>query len=276
MWLWVEKISFWLGLLLLSIFALSRWHAHWGYQQAMAQFEQNVPTIPDTGVQLLSPSEPTAPPDGFPSAPEPALAPELPSSVQTDTAPLDTPTQTLPQSEPEPLYLEQPIATLDADSAPVRPEASRWSESRRASYQRAAASYDVPVAMLAIPAIDLVVPVFNGVMERQLNKGVGWVDNGSALDGSGNLALAGHRDGFFRRLGELKAGDPLWVTDAQGQRHRFEVQRHLIVEPQDVWVLEPEAEAELTLITCYPFYFLGSAPQRYVVKATRTEIPGPH
>ncbi|MBY6016852.1 class D sortase [Ferrimonas balearica] len=270
MWYWLEKISLWLGLLLLTAFALSRWHAHWGYEQAMAQFEPvrlNAPGLPPQSVTLAD-TEPALP-STFPREPEPlaplSVASDAPAAQSTEPAP----------SEPERLYLSQPLASLDPEAAPVRPEASLWSDSRRASYQEASAHAGAPVALLEIPAIALTVPVFDGTEEWQLNKGVGRVNNGAGLDGAGNLALAGHRDGFFRRLGELAPGDALWVTDAQGERRQFLVNHSVIVEPNEVWVLAPSAPSELTLITCYPFYFLGSAPQRYIVKAVRWSEPQP-
>ncbi|MBW3163135.1 class D sortase [Ferrimonas balearica] len=270
MWYWLEKFSLWLGLLLLTAFALSRWHAHWGYQQAMAQFEPvrlNAASLPLKSASLAAP-EPALP-STSPQEPDP-IAP-LPLASDVPAAQPAMP----PPSEPEPLYLPQPLASLDPEAAPVRPEASLWSDSRRASYQAASGHTGAPVALLEIPAIALTVPVFNGTEEWQLNKGVGRVNNGAGLDGAGNLALAGHRDGFFRRLGELAPGDALWVTDAQGERRQFLVNHSVIVEPNEVWVLAPSGPSELTLITCYPFYFLGSAPQRYIVKAVRSAAPQP-
>ena len=106
-----------------------------------------------------------------------------------------------------------------------------------------------------------------------MNRGVGHIA-GSALPGEvGNVGIAGHRDGFFRALKDVKAGEVLELerqTDKGMKLDRYQVERIAVVEPTDVSVIAPASEATLTLVTCYPFYFVGTAPQRFVVKAVRT------
>lgn len=105
---------------------------------------------------------------------------------------------------------------------------------------------------------------------RTLSLAVGHVP-GTALPGAaGNVGLAGHRDTFFRRLRDIQSGDVITMATPEGV-FRYLVERTLIVEPEDVWVLDPTAQPSLTLVTCYPFTFLGSAPQRFIVRATMVE-----
>ena len=91
---------------------------------------------------------------------------------------------------------------------------------------------------------------------------------GTALPGTaGNIAVAAHRDGFFRGLKDIKIGDQIELTTLEGQQ-TFVVSKLDIVDPFQVSVLDPTDEPVLTLITCYPFYFVGSAPERFIVRAT--------
>jgi sortase A len=101
---------------------------------------------------------------------------------------------------------------------------------------------------------------------------VGWIEGTAALGVSGNLGLAGHRDGYFRGLKDLKIGDVIEVQTVE-RTMRYRVDETLIVEPSDVFVLEPTQEPSITLVTCYPFYFVGHAPQRYIVKGRLVPPP---
>jgi sortase A len=82
----------------------------------------------------------------------------------------------------------------------------------------------------------------------------------------GNVALAAHRDGLFRSLQHIRVNDDVRVVTPRGEYH-YRVRRTLIVDPDDVWVLEPTATPGITLITCYPFSFVGNAPRRFIVRA---------
>jgi sortase A len=100
-----------------------------------------------------------------------------------------------------------------------------------------------------------------------LNRGLGRIP-GTAIPGSnGNLAIAGHRDGFFRGLKDIKPGDTVEV-DTRLETDIYIVDFTKIVDPHDVSVLEDQPVATLTLVTCYPFYYIGDAPQRFVVRAS--------
>lgn len=153
-------------------------------------------------------------------------------------------------------------------------EMSLWSESRIRAYEsNVGDGAQLPIAVLEIPAIGLEVQVLEGTDDQSLNRGVGHIE-GSAFPGQpGNVAIAGHRDGFFRGLKDLKVGDVLVLTTLEDRRS-FVVRDLSVVSPDDVSVLEPTASPTLTLVTCYPFYFVGGAPSRFVVTANGTHHGG--
>ena len=150
-----------------------------------------------------------------------------------------------------------------------------WSKGRIRAYEKVTGQSPPPEAILSIPRIDLRVPVLEGTDELTLNRGVGRIEGTARIGEPGNIGIAGHRDGFFRGLKELAEGDVLDLTTAEGNAS-YLVDRILIVNPEDVQVLETRSAHSLTLVTCYPFYFVGSAPQRYIVQASRaTQFPRP-
>lgn len=157
------------------------------------------------------------------------------------------------------------------ESDAEHPDQTLWGQTRIAAYQTSLTS-DVGAALgvLAIPKIDLRVPVFDGTADVTLNRGVGRIEGTAAIGTPGNLGIAGHRDGFFRGLKDIVVGDAIDLRSRNGTI-RYNVSEILIVEPSDVYVLDPTDHTTLTLVTCYPFYFVGSAPQRYIVKATAEE-----
>ncbi len=123
-----------------------------------------------------------------------------------------------------------------------------------------------PLAVLRIPKIDLEVPVYNDTDDLTLNRGVGRIIGTAQMGGQGNLGIAGHRDGFFRGLKDLVLGDEIYL-DRTGQTDIYAVADIEIVSPTDVSVLKATQQPSMTLVTCYPFYYVGSAPQRYIVHA---------
>ncbi len=124
-----------------------------------------------------------------------------------------------------------------------------------------------------IPRLGVSVVVRSGSDARTLQLAVGHIP-GTALPGDpGNVGLAGHRDTFFRRLRDIKPDDDIVVTTPQGV-FTYRVERTVVVEPEDVWVLDPTDTPTLTLVTCYPFTYFGSAPQRFIVRAALTGDPG--
>ena len=151
------------------------------------------------------------------------------------------------------------------------PDFSLWSEKRIAAYKTALTStMPPPMAVLRIASLDLQAPVLEGTDDLTLDRGVGHI-LGTALPGeNGNVGIAGHRDGFFRVLKDIHDGDVIELVMQNG-RDRYQVDETLIVAPADVSVLNVRPSPSLTLVTCYPFYFIGSAPQRFIVHATLAE-----
>lgn len=122
------------------------------------------------------------------------------------------------------------------------------------------------VGRIEVPRLSLSTIVRSGSEAETLRLAVGLIP-GTAWPGArGNVGLAGHRDTFFRKLRDIRAADEIVVTTPEG-RHTYVVERTFIVEPTDVWVLDPTPSPALTLVTCYPFTWIGSAPQRFIVRA---------
>ncbi len=123
---------------------------------------------------------------------------------------------------------------------------------------------DDAIGVLFIPKLNISVPIYKGM--QQLHRGVAY-DERSALPGEGNhMILAGHRDTVFRQLEDMRLGDEL-VIRTNNRTWTYVVQHIRIVKPDDKTVLTPKAHPTLTLITCYPFRWVGDAPNRYVVVA---------
>ncbi|MCU1287278.1 MAG: hypothetical protein JWO13_3628 [Acidobacteriales bacterium] len=123
---------------------------------------------------------------------------------------------------------------------------------------------------VSIPKINLDAIVLDGTTRKQLKNGPGRVI-GTALPGEiGNSVITAHRDTFFRHIYELAKGDSILVQ-RNGETLRFEVTGKKIVEPDDVSVLKQSDDSRLTLITCYPTYYIGPAPQRLVVSSKLSE-----
>lgn len=127
-----------------------------------------------------------------------------------------------------------------------------------------------PIARLEIPRLDLSVAVAEGASSDTLRKAVGRVPR-TALPGErGNVALAGHRDTFFRPLKDIEVGDRILLSSSAGIE-TYRVSWTKVVEPVDVSVLDASDEPVLTLVTCYPFHWVGNAPQRFIVRARLEE-----
>jgi sortase A len=147
----------------------------------------------------------------------------------------------------------------------------------------AAPSHDVPLAMprprprpptgsaigrLEIPRLKVSAIIRTGSDARTLQLAVGHIP-GTAFPGEdGNMGLAAHRDTFFRRLGDIRNDDEIRVTTSDGV-FNYRVERTSVVQPKDVWVLNRTEHPALTLVTCYPFTYIGNAPERFIVRATR-------
>jgi sortase A len=130
----------------------------------------------------------------------------------------------------------------------------------------APADADGLIGRIEIPRLLLSAVVVEGVDKITLRRAVGHIP-GTALPGHpGNVGLAGHRDTFFRSLKDVKIKDEVQLSTLQGN-FRYEVESLRVVKPENVGVLAPPGHNVLTLVTCYPFYFVGPAPQRWIVRA---------
>lgn len=148
---------------------------------------------------------------------------------------------------------------------------SLWAEKRIVDYKKSLLRHwDPPLGLLRIPRISLEVVVLEGTDELTLNRGVGRIAGTAKIGEKGNLGIAGHRDGFFRGLKDLQVGDALELVQTDG-KDLYEIRQIHIVEPEDVHVLEDLPYTSLTLVTCYPFYYVGHAPYRYIVHGALRE-----
>ena len=167
---------------------------------------------------------------------------------------------------------EQAVASETATAAAKgtryapEPDYALWSSKRITDYHESNEQRDdPPLAIMSIDTLDLKVPVYNGTDEINLNRGAGRIKGTAWIDSPGNLGIAGHRDGFFRVLKDIQLGDSINMLTHQGKTE-FVVSSITIVDPTDVSVLAPTDDSSITLVTCYPFYFVGHAPKRYIVK----------
>jgi sortase A len=123
-----------------------------------------------------------------------------------------------------------------------------------------------PLGRIEISSIDLTAMIMEGVDGRTLRHAVGHIP-GTPLPGQrGNVGLAGHRDTFFRGLRNIQKDDEITLTTLHGS-YRYRVDSTQVVEPEDIKVLAATMDDFLTLVTCYPFYFVGPAPKRFIVRA---------
>jgi sortase A len=142
-----------------------------------------------------------------------------------------------------------------------------WSPQRISGYKESLTkTVGNAIAILQIPKIHLRVPVFNDADEFSLNRGVGRIPGTAQIGRPGNLAIAGHRDGFFRGLQDIRPGDIIELS-RPGGTDIYAVRQIKIVAPEDTYVLSTTAVPTLTLVTCFPFYFIGHAPKRFIVTA---------
>jgi sortase A len=147
------------------------------------------------------------------------------------------------------------------------PDQSLWSPERIVAWRKAVGEpAAIPLAVLRIPRIGLEVPVLPGTDDRTLDRAVGHIDDTALPGADGNSGIAGHRDGFFRGLKDIAEGDVIELETTQ-VKEIYRVERTWVVDPEDVSVLDPTPTRALTLVTCYPFYYVGPAPRRYIVRA---------
>jgi sortase A len=158
-------------------------------------------------------------------------------------------------------------------------EARRFQAERAAEFARAAHAH-APVAvrtgglvgMLEVPRLNLTTPVVEGDDDTTLKRAVGHLPDTPFPWQEGNSAFAGHRDGLFRPLKDIEVGDEIRFRTSRAEL-RYRVTATSVVMPDDLSVLEPRSRPSLTLITCYPFTYVGNAPKRFVIHAERLAKP---
>jgi sortase A len=133
-----------------------------------------------------------------------------------------------------------------------------------------AVGLDGLIGHIEIPRLGVSAVVVEGTEESALRRAAGHIE-GTAFPGqAGNVGIAGHRDTFFRPLRNIKRDDVIALTTLHGE-YRYRVVSTKVVSPSNVAVLNPDGHEILTLVTCYPFYFVGSAPERFIVRAERIQ-----
>lgn len=146
----------------------------------------------------------------------------------------------------------------------ISPAGLSWSHGFTASDFRAAEG--AILGRVQIRALGLDVPIVGGIENSSLLKGVGHIEGTAYPGGLGTVGLAGHRDTYLRPLEQVAVGMDIRLVDRTGMYH-YQVDRWEIVTPEHVDVLSIRSQPELVLITCYPFHFIGAAPERFVVHA---------
>lgn len=148
-----------------------------------------------------------------------------------------------------------------------RHQFARMLADRASAVQPPAAASGV-IGLLDIPRLGLSVIVVEGAGTTTLRRAAGHIA-GTALPGEpGNVGISAHRDTFFRPLRNIRQNDVITVSTVLGE-FRYRVVSTRIVSPSDIAVLDPSGAEILTLVTCYPFYYVGSAPDRFIVRAER-------
>ncbi len=170
--------------------------------------------------------------------------------------------------------IDRLVAVRAAGSSSITtPDQSLWSPERILAWKDTFNSKTPhALAVLRISRIGLEVPVLEGTDDWTLNRAVGHIADTATPGQDGNSGIAGHRDGFFRGLKDIQTGDEMSLETPRGQE-MYRIERTWIVDPTDVSVLDPTPSRAITLVTCYPFYFIGSAPQRFIVRAVVKSTP---
>lgn len=165
--------------------------------------------------------------------------------------------------------VERAVAQQSGPSIERSPDQLLWSPTRINAWRGAIAEPGpAPLAVLRIPKLRLEAAVLPGTDDGTLNRGLGHIESTAQPGTDGNAGIAGHRDSFFRALKDI-AQDDLIELDTPLMTDVYRVERTWIVDPDDVSVLDPTPVRALTLVTCYPFYYVGSAPKRFIVRAVR-------
>jgi len=176
-------------------------------------------------------------------------------------------------------YQQQAFTTLDHQiqaaaphSATLQSPAPRSTDTSYAAAIPPSLKEGDVVGRILIPRINVTVAILQGTTPQTLLLGVGHID-GTPLPGeTGNSGIAGHRDTFFRNLRDLRSGDEIQIQTVSGIS-TYKVDWLQIIDPRDTAILTPSTGAELTLVTCYPFHYIGHAPERFAAQAHKIQAP---
>jgi sortase A len=167
-----------------------------------------------------------------------------------------------------PVWIQDPYTSDSVLTYVSEPDTSLWNGQRITDYEDSLkVDAAPPLGIFMIERLNIQVPIYNGTDEFNLNRGVGRIKGMAKMDEDGNLGISGHRDGFFRVMKDIQVGDDIDIQTTRGVES-YAVTSITIIPKSDVSILEPTTEKSLTIVTCYPFYFVGHAPKRYIVKAT--------
>lgn len=162
------------------------------------------------------------------------------------------------QTSPEPI-------SFDANG---EPDMSLWAPGRVVDYQNSLGAELPPVmGVLEVPSVKLEVPIYQTASELVMDRAAGVIDGMAYPHEGGNIGISGHRDGYFRVLENVQVGDTIVLQTLEGEK-RFIIDATTIVEKTDTRLLKDTRDQTVTLVTCYPFYFVGHAPQRFIVTAS--------
>jgi sortase A len=153
-----------------------------------------------------------------------------------------------------------------ANTWPAMPSFSESSPSVVDTWAQPAPTENMPLGRIEINSLGLTAMIQEGTSAQTLQRGVGHITGTAQLGKSGNVGLAAHRDTFFRKLRNIHEGEEITLTTLNGA-YKYRVELISIVEPEDSAVLRNTGENILTLVTCYPFNYIGSAPKRFIVRA---------
>jgi sortase A len=193
-----------------------------------------------------------------------ALAATLPSCSRGADTPPASNGAAAQIAPPEPALPPQPDRELTWSG---KVDMTLWSPARVKAYKAAMERETPPtLAILRIPRLELEVPVYDGTSDAVLDLAAGRIEETALPGTAGNVGIAAHRDGFFRVLKDIKEGDAL-VLDTPAATEQYRVEWIRITIPTDVSVIDPTPGSAVTLVGCYPFYHVGSAPQRFIVRA---------
>lgn len=154
--------------------------------------------------------------------------------------------------------------TADSDAVQSSISAGSQPSTDRATLAEPAA--EAVIGLLQIPTLDETYPIIEGTEEQMLARGVGHYPTTALPGGNEQILLSGHRGTVFQRLGELQPGDRFIIEMGYG-RYEYAMHRATIVAADDTTIIAPQGEEVLTLSTCYPFGYIGSAPDRYIIYA---------